>query len=690
MNRTLTTDASEAIQESEQQFNNAMESIKAQNYERAGIDSRGSNQRRQVQPRSLGEALREAGVSLDTSGPGSDTPSEEDYDENVRPSYTHPSEKQRPTQKHDDQVQQSQISEQAHDQQPLRKRKPHKADKDLVSALGASSLVRSNSEYRTYAENNKTLQELLDRRSESAKHPDQAEKQRRKFRDYLFTHQFSAFDPHNSAAANNPFHGFYTLFWLAVALFMLKISVNNWMMYGTPLGSNEIMKIMFRRDVLVLFISDVIMCALTAVSWAIQRLVYHRVLDWDRSGWIVQNIWQTLFIAGVIFWTHVRDWPWTHTVFFVLHGLVMLMKQHSYAFYNGYLSTVYTKRLFLLSKLKELEKVHPSNHSSSSVPTASSLSTSHLGVPPSAVQRRRSLSQAPSSEEPDIDKIANAIASHEPLDDEQIRIFEKIIQWEVDALADELRGTASDSANAYPHNLTFLGHYQWIPLPTLVYELEYPRSETISWIYVAEKLVAIVGVLFVMNQVAQYSIYPVVMKTVQMKEDGLSLSARFQEFPLLLLDLIFPFMMEYLLVWYLIWETILNILAELTHFADRSFYDAWWNSVSWDQFARDWNRPVHVFLLRHVYHSSISSLKVNKHTATLITFFLSACVHELVMWCLFNKLRGYLLVLQMCQLPLVRLSRTKWLRGRKTLGNLIFWLGIFTGPSLLCSLYLIL
>lgn len=44
-------------------------------------------------------------------------------------------------------------------------------------------------------------------------------------------------------------------------------------------------------------------------------------------------------------------------------------------------------------------------------------------------------------------------------------------------------------------------------------------------------------------------------------------------------------------------------------------------------------------------------MKVNRHTATLITFFLSACVHELVMWCLFKKLRGYLLFLQMCQLP---------------------------------------
>lgn len=30
------------------------------------------------------------------------------------------------------------------------------------------------------------------------------------------------------------------------------------------------------------------------------------------------------------------------------------------------------------------------------------------------------------------------------------------------------------------------------------------------------------------------------------------------------------------------------------------------------------------------------------------------------------------------------------MKDRKVLGNVIFWFGIFTGPSLLCSLYLIL
>ena len=39
-----------------------------------------------------------------------------------------------------------------------------------------------------------------------------------------------------------------------------------------------------------------------------------------------------------------------------------------------------------------------------------------------------------------------------------------------------------------------------------MYELEYPRSDTVSWSYVVEKLVAIIGAIFFMIQVFQYSI----------------------------------------------------------------------------------------------------------------------------------------------------------------------------------------
>lgn len=516
---------------------------------------------------------------------------------------------------------------------------------------------------------------------------------REKLRDMVFTRQFSAFDRQNQDAANSPFHGFYVLFWIGLAIYIIKMGAENWRKTGNPLGTNEIMKSMFRRDVVVLLFSDGVMCGMTGVSWIIQRLVFLDYIDWNRSGWVLQNIWQTFFIAGVVGLTLVREWPWTHTVFFVLHGLVMLMKQHSYAFYNGHLSSAYKQRRSLLIKLKQLETISPATSPSTTSPRVSTLSTSHLAHPPSADEyheRRHSLSKARSADQNDIESISRVIEAANPLDMEQLQVFERLIKWEVDALTDELRGKATDPTHYYPNNLTFLNHYEYIVLPTVVYELQYPRSETIDWSYVAEKTCALVGIIFVMIMISQAFIYPVVMRTVYMKEAGWTVAERFKEFPWLLSDLIFPFMMEYLLAWYLIWETVLNILAELTCFADRSFYDAWWNSVSWDQYARDWNRPVHNFLLRHVYHSSISSMRVNKHTATLITFFLSACVHELVMWCIFKKLRGYLLFLQMCQLPLVRMSRTKWLRNQKTIGNMMFWIGIFTGPSLLCSLYLIL
>ncbi|KAH8887777.1 MBOAT family protein [Thozetella sp. PMI_491] len=512
---------------------------------------------------------------------------------------------------------------------------------------------------------------------------------RGKFSDMVFTRKFSAFDRQNKDAANSPFHGFFTLFWMAMFLFMVKIGAENWKKHGNPLGTNEMMKTMFRRDVLVLLFADGIICGLTGVSWLLQKAMFAGYIDWDRSGWVIQNVWQTLFIGGVVGLTLIRDWEWPATVYFVMHGLVMVMKQHSYGFYNGYLSTVHKKRKTLLVKLKQLEKTTPLRSPSTTNPPASAISTSHLAHAPSAEQwneRRKSMPQA----DPDLDNIAAAIDSGDPLDEDQVRVFERMIKWEVDALTDELQGKATSPSKAYPNNLTMLNHYEWIVLPTLVYELEYPRSETINWYYAAEKLAACFGVIFVMIMVSQAFIYPVVMETVRMKEVGMPMDERFQAFPWLLLDLIFPFLMEYLMAWYLIWETILNFLAELTYFADRNFYAAWWNSVSWDMFARDWNRPVHNFLLRHVYHSSISAMKVNKHTATLITFFLSACVHELVMWCIFKKLRGYLLVLQMCQLPLVRLSRTKWLRNQPTIGNMVFWLGILMGPSSLCSLYLIL
>lgn len=48
----------------------------------------------------------------------------------------------------------------------------------------------------------------------------------------VFTRQFSAFDRQNQEAANNTFHGFYTLFWIALVFLLVKMGAENWRKTG--------------------------------------------------------------------------------------------------------------------------------------------------------------------------------------------------------------------------------------------------------------------------------------------------------------------------------------------------------------------------------------------------------------------------------------------------------------------------
>ena len=528
-------------------------------------------------------------------------------------------------------------------------------------------------------------------------------KSRVRFRDLVFTRQFTTFDRQNPSASESPFFGFFTLFWIAMVLLFVQVSMHNYRDYGNILGTNQVMKLMFSHDVLVLGLTDGVMCAATAQGLVFQRLIHKGWLHWERGGWIAQNIWQSAYLAAVIGWTYFRDWPWTHTTFTVLHGLVFVMKQHSYAFYNGYLSGVYRRRALLERKLKQLEHMEPI----ASPPTSpvsprqngdysSGYDRSRLSgqTAESMVKRRPSMGPRTSTdfyrEESDVADIAKAIESGRPIDIDQMNTFENVIKSEIADLTRELNGKSLDGKNAYPKNLTLENFADWTCLPTLVYELEYPRQERINWWYVLEKTTATFGVLCVMMVVSQAFIYPPVAKTMRMKEAGMPIEQRWQEFPFIVSDMLFPLLIEQLLTWYLIWECILNVLAELTKFADRGFYGDWWNSVTWDQYARDWNRPVHNFLLRHVYHSSISTFHLSRNAATFVTFLLSALVHEMVMAIMFKKVRGYLFWMQLLQMPLVTMSRSKLMKGRVVLGNVIFWMGLFVGPSFLTSLYLVI
>ena len=363
------------------------------------------------------------------------------------------------------------------------------------------------------------LRELLKQGFERSK-DGEVTKKRSRFTDIVFTKQFTAFDRQNPHSSTSIFHGFFSLFWMAVSLMLIRVAANNWRQHGSIFGRNEIVRLMLSRDLIILGLVDGVMCGITVMSLMLQVLVFRGYVNWSRSGWILQNIWQAIFLLGFIAFTQIRQWPWTHSVFLTLHTITMLMKQHSYAFYNGWLSELYAKQKTLKIKLEQLDDPEVLSPSS---PTASAHATSYFDARDlSELKHRRKSIHASSADakikemDKDVSAIASAIHSDLPLSFEQVRALRKLIDWELGSIDEELRGTCKSTKNSYPSNLTILDFYGYIPLPTVVYELEYPRQDNIDWSYVAEKTTATFGVIGVMIVISTAYIYPVVMSIVKM------------------------------------------------------------------------------------------------------------------------------------------------------------------------------
>lgn len=113
-------------------------------------------------------------------------------------------------------------------------------------------------------------------------------KRRTRFRDLVFTRQFTAFDRQNTE--KSPFRGFYTLFWLATFLMLVRIAASNWKVHGNVFGRNEIVSMMFHHDVIVLGLTDGVMCASTVFCLLLQKTISAGYLSWNRHGWIIQNV----------------------------------------------------------------------------------------------------------------------------------------------------------------------------------------------------------------------------------------------------------------------------------------------------------------------------------------------------------------------------------------------------------------
>lgn len=460
----------------------------------------------------------------------------------------------------------------------------------------------------------------------------------------------SHFDPESDY---RDFHGFFNLFWIGLAIMGITTMLRNMKDTGYPLRI-EIWTL-FTIKLWHLAIADALMVASSLVSLPLHNLSRAApaggALTWSNGGMAIQSIYQVLWLALWIAVPFVLEWTWTAQVFLLLHTMVMLMKMHSYAFYNGHLSET-EKRLRSLDSPTDVADRRPAY------------------VYPPADLRRGSISGVPTAKNPSPEK---KLASEANDDEDKIEVLRE-------ALAREL--TSPMGNVTYPRNLTWSNYLDYLFCPTLCYELEYPRTPHINWTSLISKIIATFGCIFLLTIVSEEFILPVLVDAS--RRLGPLADTSVPEALLILAEsiswLLFPFMLTFLLVFLVIFEYVLGAFAEITRFADRHFYADWWNSTDWLEFSREWNIPVYSFLRRHVY--SASRPHTGKMVATVITFLISAVMHEVVMACISKKIRGYGFICMMMQLPIVMLQRTRYIRGRQTLNNVCFWCSMILGLSL--------
>ncbi|KAJ2464382.1 Sterol O-acyltransferase 2 (Sterol-ester synthase 2), partial [Coemansia sp. RSA 2322] len=277
---------------------------------------------------------------------------------------------------------------------------------------------------------------------------------------------------------------------------------------------------------------------------------------------------------------------------------------------------------------------------------------------------------------------------------------------ETDAEIDALDAMLCPYTTRFPANLTLANYAMFQLSPALVYELEYPRTERIRWSYMAEKLVGTAGIFVVFYVVVAHLVIP---HLERMPETGVFVAT---------LHLMGPMATCWLLFFFITFDSIANGFAELTRFADRRFYDDWWNARGLDEFSRKWNRPVHMFLARHIYmpvreswhpghprkHPRVDDAHAPRQSSATVlsrlrqgvppaiaamaaTFFFSSILHEVTIVMACQRWNHALFFFsQMMQIPLIICSeKFHWLKSQQALRNWAFWLSMVTfQPFLLC------
>uniref|UniRef100_A0A672M060 O-acyltransferase n=1 Tax=Sinocyclocheilus grahami TaxID=75366 RepID=A0A672M060_SINGR len=218
---------------------------------------------------------------------------------------------------------------------------------------------------------------------------------------------------------------------------------------------------------------------------------------------------------------------------------------------------------------------------------------------------------------------------------------------------------------SYPGNLSLRDMYYFVFAPTLCYELNFPRSESIRMGFLLRRLFEMWMVPIIRSS----------MKPLQ-EMDYSRMTER-------LLRLAVPNHLIWLIFFYCFFHSSMNFVAELLRFGDREFYRDWWNSETITYFWQNWNIPVHKWCLRHFY-KPLLRIGAGKLLSQSAVFFASAFFHEYLVSVPLRMFRLWAFMGMMAQLPLAWFV-ARFLRGNY--GNAAVWLSLIIGQPIAVLMY---
>jgi sterol O-acyltransferase len=92
-----------------------------------------------------------------------------------------------------------------------------------------------------------------------------------------------------------------------------------------------------------------------------------------------------------------------------------------------------------------------------------------------------------------------------------------------------------------------------------------------------------------------------------------------------------PLIFLIMLLVFLLFESFPNALAELTLFADREFYQDWWNATSIEELYGKWLRFFYLFHYRHVFMKLQIKYKISTPLAKALANLVHSGMQELIM-----------------------------------------------------------